>query len=172
MTTATTPGTAADVQVLRHQARMCQYVVGLNLEGVTHEDSLIQPSPDGNCLNWVVGHLTAIYQHALRLLGQEPVMPEGALARYDRGSAPIRDAAEARRLEELVAAWNETTRRIDAGLAALSPETLDQPAPFSPEGDPNETVRSLLTAIAWHQAYHAGQTGILRRIAGKPGAIR
>jgi uncharacterized damage-inducible protein DinB len=71
-----------------------------------------------------------------------------------------------------MAAWDETTERIDTGLAGLASETLDAPAPFSPSSDPNETVRSLLTTVFFHQAYHAGQTGILRRIAGKDGAIR
>ncbi len=68
-------------------------------------------------------------------------------------------------------AWDEATRRIDAGLAGLAPEALDQPAPHSPGNNPNETVRSLLSVTFFHQAYHAGQTGILRRIAGKEGAI-
>jgi uncharacterized damage-inducible protein DinB len=99
-------------------------------------------------------------------------MSTDVLARYDRGSAPIVDAAEARQLSELMTAWEECSRRIDAGLAALSPETLDAPAPRSPNNDPNETIGSLLSTISWHQAYHAGQTGLLRRVAGHEGAIR
>lgn len=61
---------------------------------------------------------------------------------------------------------------VRVNVDGLTSETLDRTAPFSPSGDPNETVRSLLTAISWHQAYHAGQMEILRRIAGKDGAIR
>lgn len=38
--------------------------------------------------------------------------------------------------------------------------------------NPEETVSSLLTVVLFHRGYHAGQTGILRRIAGKAGAIR
>jgi uncharacterized damage-inducible protein DinB len=170
--TITASGTDRDIEVLRQQARMANEVVRVNVAGLTHDESLIQPSRGGNCLNWVVGHLVAIYENALRLLGQATVMPEGALSRYDRGAPPIRDATEALNFKELMTAWDESSRRIDAGLAAVTSETLDQTAPFSPSGDPNETVRSLLTAICWHQAYHAGQTGILRRIAGKDGAIQ
>jgi hypothetical protein len=33
-------------------------------------------------------------------------------------------------------------------------------------------VRSLLATVAFHQAYHAGQTGTLRRVVGKSGAIK
>ena len=38
--------------------------------------------------------------------------------------------------------------------------------------DPDETVGSLLSVVLFHQAYHAGQTAVLRRVAVKDGAIR
>lgn len=169
---AAAPGTAGDVEVLRHQARLTHQVVRLNTDGLTQEESLVQPHPGGNCLNWIVGHLVAIYDRALPLLGQEPVMGAGAMERYDRGSAPLRDPAEARPLAELLAAWDEASRRAAAGLAGLTAEALDRPAPFSPGDDPDETMRTLVATMIFHQAYHAGQTGVLRRIAGREGAIR
>ncbi len=162
---------SAAIEILRNQARMAQKVVRSNLDGVTQEETLIQPQPGGNCLNWVVGHLLAVYHHVLPLLHQAPVMPEDVLKRYDRGSQPIRNAAESVDISELMVAWDECSRRVDAGLAGLAPEMLDAPAPMSPNNDPNETIGSVLSAISLHQAYHAGQTGILRRIAGKDGAI-
>jgi hypothetical protein len=160
------------IELLRHQARMARLVVKMNVEGLSHEDSLIQPTPGGNCLNWVVGHLLAVYHRALPLLRQAPVIPESVLKRYDRGSPPIRDAAEAVDFAQLTSAWDECSRRYDTGLAGLDPEVLAAPAPASPTNDPNETIGSLLSTISWHQAYHCGQTGILRRAAGKEGAIR
>ena len=169
-----TAAPAADrgIETFRHQAGMTRQVVRMNLEGVTHEESLIQPRPDGNCLNWVLGHLVCIYGRALALFGQPPETLGGALDRYDRGSPPLTDPAEAIDLNELLAAWDTVTERWDAGLAAFPAGTLDQPAPFSPSGNPDETTRSLISTVAFHQAYHAGQTGILRRVAGKEGAIR
>jgi hypothetical protein len=161
----------SEVEILRHQARTTRQVVRLNVDGLTQEESLIQPDPAGNCLNWVVGHLVCIYEQALPMLGQKPVLGEGALKRYARGTPPLSDAAEALDLSELLTAWDEASERIDAGLASLTTEALDRPAPRSPTGDPNETVRSLLATVLFHQAYHSGQTGLLRRIAGKEGAI-
>lgn len=169
--TTTASRTVNDIEVFRRNARTTHKVVRLNVDGLTQEESLIQPRPGGNCLNWVVGHLLCIYQRVLPMLEQKPVMEAGALKRYDRGSPPIKDAGEAMEFLELMTAWDETAERIDAGLAGLTPEVLDAPAPFSPSGDPNETVRSLLALVSFHQAYHAGQTGLLRRIAGKDGAI-
>lgn len=146
-------------------------MVRANLAGLTHDESLIQPRPGGNCLNWVVGHLLSVYNSTLPLLGQQPVLEKSALARYERGSAPLEGPGEAREFGELVAAWDTATERIDTGLAGLTNDVLDRPAPFSPSKDPNETVRSLLTTVLFHQAYHAGQTAVLRRLVGKEGAI-
>lgn len=162
---------APDIEVFRQQAHMVRQTVRVNVDGVTHDESLVRPSPGGNCLNWVVGHLLCIYDVALPMLGQEPVMGKAALSRYDRGAPPLQDPAQALAFETLVAEWNRAVERVEAGLAELTPEFLDRPAAFSPTGDPNETNRSLLTRILFHQGYHAGQTGVLRRIAGKAGAI-
>lgn len=168
---ATASQTTGELEVLRHQARTVREVIRLNLDGLTHQESLIQPQPGGNCLNWVVGHLLSVYEGTLQLLGQEPVMEEGALKRYVRGTPPLRNPTEALEFRDLLAAWNQATERVDAGLAGLSPEVLNRPAPFSPSNDPDETVRSLLTVILFHQAYHAGQAAVLRRLVGKEGAI-
>jgi uncharacterized damage-inducible protein DinB len=170
MTTATA-GTVSEVEVFRHQARATHQVLRLNLAGVTQEESLLQPAPAGNCLNWVVGHLLWVYNGVLPLLGQEPVKEKDALERYARGSAPVQDAADALQLADLLALWDEASRRVDAGLASLTAETLDRPAPHSPTNNPNETMRSLVSTVLFHQAYHTGQTGVLRRLAGKEGAI-
>jgi uncharacterized damage-inducible protein DinB len=161
----------SELQLFRQQARMAHQVVRLNIEGLTHEESLIQPRAGGNCLNWIVGHLVWVYAGALPMLQQEPPIAQGPLSRYARGAPPLRDPAEARDFAELVAAWDEATRRVEAGLADLPADMLSRPAPHSPEDDPNETIRSLLATICFHQAYHAGQTGVLRRVIGRPGAI-
>jgi uncharacterized damage-inducible protein DinB len=118
-----------------------------------------------------LGHLLWVYDEMLPLLGQVPAMGKKALARYARGSAPLQGPAEALDLGDLLAAWDEATQHVDAGLAGLTAAALDRPAPRNPSGNPNETIRSLLSTVFFHQAYHAGQTGLLRRIAGKKGAI-
>ncbi|HEX6368267.1 MAG TPA: DinB family protein [Longimicrobium sp.] len=165
------PAVISDIQIYQHQAGMTQGVVRANTAGLTQEDSLVQPQPDGNCLNFIVGHLVNVYDKVLPLVGQEPVLGD-AVKRYERGAPAIRDAAEALRLDDLLAAFDTQTERFLAGLATLTPEALERPMPGPDSGgELTETVRSLLGTILFHQAYHAGQTGVLRRIAGKPGAI-
>jgi uncharacterized damage-inducible protein DinB len=105
------------------------------------------------------------------MLGEEPVWAEGALQRYIRGTQPLRDSAEALDFGELVGAWEEAVRRFDVGLSRLTVAALDAPAASHPGADPGETIRSLLTGLLFHQAYHTGQLGVLRRLVGREGAI-
>jgi hypothetical protein len=163
---------AVEVDGFRDNARTIHRVVRMNTDGITHEESLAQPQPAGNCMNWVVGHLIWVYNNVLPMLGQEPVLGKDALKRYDRGTPALADGAEAQSWDTLLTAWDQASERVDAGLANLTTEKLDAPAPISPRNNPNETVRSLLGLFFFHQAYHAGQTGLLRRMAGKEGAMR
>ena len=71
-------------------------VLKKNLEGVTHDESLLQPPGGANCLNWVLGHVVATRDVALELLHQQPIWSKEDAALYRRGSAPIRDASKAR----------------------------------------------------------------------------
>ena len=116
-----------EIEVLRHQARVTQRVMRLNVEAISHEESLIQPQPAGNCLNWVIGHLVFAYELIFPLLGK-PVMGEGRLKPYARHSSPLKDSAEAVPLQELLVAFDKASERVDAGLAGLATKKLDEPA--------------------------------------------
>ena len=170
--TATAAETLGEVRVYRQQIRAIHWVLKQNVDGLTQKDSMIQPQPGGSCLNWNVGHLLYVYDQMLPMLGQAPVLGADALQRYRRGTAQLQNAAEALDMAQLMAAWDEAAQRMEAGVESLTPEILDQPAPWSPTNNPKETVGSLLSIVFFHQAYHAGQTGLLRRMAGKEGAMR
>jgi DinB superfamily len=160
------------VESIRYQASLVHQVVRTNVEGITHQESLVQPEPGGNCLNWIVGHLVWAYAGALPLVRQTSTMDQERLAQYARGAPPLTDSSRAVRFDELLAAWDESSRRMDTGLAGFPTNTLAQPAPGSPTGNPNETLGSLLATVMFHQAYHTGQTAVLRRLIGKAGAIK
>ena len=92
MPTTTQAPRGADL--FRHQAHLVRQVVGMNLAGVTHDESLAHPPGGGNSINWVLGHLVWTYEGALPLLGREPVLPKGAVERYARGSAQLAEGEE------------------------------------------------------------------------------
>ena len=159
-------------ETLRDLGNKVRFTVRVNTDGITHTESLVQPQPAGNCMNWVLGHLLAVYSSVLPMFGATPAIEGARIARYNRGSAPVVDGHDALPFDELLTAWNTTCDRVDAGLAQLPDAQLLQHAPNSPTGNPNETVHSLLFTIMFHQTYHAGQLGVLRRMAGKSGAIK
>jgi len=160
------------IQAIRYQAQVVHQVVHRNVDGITHQESLLQPEPGGNCLNWVMGHLVWAYAGALPLVRQKPMLNQDHLSQYARGGPPLTDPSRAVDFGQLLAAWDDSTRRMDDGLAGCPLETLGQRAPGSPTNNPDETVGSLLATIMFHQAYHSGQTAVLRRLIGKPGAIK
>jgi hypothetical protein len=161
------PSVAKEMAILRRQGQGVARTVVINLDGITHEESLIQPHPGGNCINWVLGHLLSIYNQVLPLLGETPATDPDTIERYKRGSQAMTNPTEARRFEELRSEWDETVKRVDAGLAGLTTEQLDQLAPPGPPLVPGDRVRDLLSVVLFHQGHHAAQTGVLGWRGGK-----
>ncbi len=147
------------------------YVLKKNLEGLSHEDSLIQPAPGGNCLNWVLGHIVASRGRTLTAVGEEPIWGPREAASYERSSDPITNAGQALPLERILADLDASQEKILAGLQKLTDEDLAAKSSFSPSNNEKETIGSLLAGLLFHEAYHAGQTGLLRRLIGKDGAL-
>lgn len=157
-----------EVEVYRQIAGIVHTVVNRCAEGVSQEESLIQPGAQGNCMNWVLGHLIRVYDDVMPLVGGKS---SGEFERYERGGAPLKNGDGAADIGKLRQEWNDYARRFEDGLATLTAKRLDAPAPFSPMNNPDETVGSLLSMMLFHQAYHAGQLGLLRRVADKNGVL-
>jgi uncharacterized damage-inducible protein DinB len=100
------------------------------------------------------------------------VLHDAVAERYKRGSPPIGHEREAAPLDLLVKALNRSQEGILGALARMSQSDLDRPAagPGSPGGD--TSVGGQLSFLHFHESYHSGQLGLLRRLAGKDGAIR
>lgn len=170
------PTTSREETVVNDSVKLQLAVVSrtfsANTEGVSHQESLLQPREAGNCINWVAGHLVLAYDRFLGALGSTPALDGAEGAPYGRGSEPLTDPAQAKDFGELRAAFETAHGRMMELVEQLDEERLAEPAPYSPGSSPEETVGSLLTLLAFHQAYHVGQLGLLRRLAGKEGAIR
>jgi uncharacterized damage-inducible protein DinB len=148
------------------------YAITANLEGFTHEDSLRTAPGGGNCANWILGHIVASRNGVLQILNEESALHGAVAERYKRGSQPIAHGQDAAHLETLVRALQDSQRRILAALARATDLDLAKPAaaPAIPSGDPS--VGGQLSFLHFHESYHSGQLGLLRRILGRPGAIR
>jgi uncharacterized damage-inducible protein DinB len=158
-------------ELLADQLTYNQRVLEANLKDVNHEDSLAAPAQGGNCLNWVVGHVVTTRNTMLKLLGREPVWDDDRAAPYRRASDPV-TAETALPLAEIVEAFGVSQERLLEGLRGLGDEDLAAKAPMSFFKGDQETMGSALAAFLFHESYHVGQTGVLRRVAGKAGAIK
>jgi uncharacterized damage-inducible protein DinB len=145
--------------------------INRNLQDLTHQDSLVKPEHGGNCLNWVLGHLLSTRNVIHTLVGANPVLPGEHLAEYQRGSHPegtdkFLDLATLRGL------LDDSQRQLIPALTGLTDEALNSDVPEKFRRPPlSGSLGDALTRLHYHESYHNGQIGLLRRIAGKPGAI-
>jgi hypothetical protein len=138
-------------------------VLGRQTSGLTHADSLLQPAPRGNCLNWIAGHLALHREYMLQDLSLEPEVGEGALLRYARESMPIaEDGPDVVPFSNLLDILARQQDRLADALASASPEDLGTAAPLNAE----KSVAGHLQFLCWHEAYHVGATELLRQLAG------
>lgn len=156
--------------VLAKQFRFTSHVVGLNLEGMTEEQALACPPRGGSSANWILGHILTGRNGVHFLLGLEPALSRGSAAPYERGNASGDAGNSGIPLADLLTLFFASAEKIAAAIPDLAPEQLarvvDLPPPLG-----RCTVAEGLGLLQFHEAYHAGQLGVLRRLAGLPGAI-
>ncbi len=159
-------------RALTIQFNYTAWVLRANLEGLSDDDALRGPEPAGNCINWVAGHVAHSRVGILALLGSNGPYPGEKYDRYVRGSDPVAKSTDTVPLSEITADLAATQEPLLAALRNLTDEALAAKAPFSPADDEKETVGSLLVGLVFHEAYHTGQLGVLRRVAGHEGVIK
>jgi hypothetical protein len=139
------------------------WVIERQVEGLTHEDSLLQPEFRANCMNWVLGHILWERQAVLELLGRERNVSREELVPYEYESAPIAaDSPDVIRLEVMLQYIQESGKRMAEGFA-----NLDEKAWLGAINDKGTQMWERAEFLAWHEAYHVGQLELLRQLAGK-----
>jgi len=132
---------------------------------LTHTDSLLQPQPGGNCLNWVLGHLITSQMAIISAIGGVPPFNVELIARYERDSEPIHgEEPGVLELSVLLKMLVQINSTVDTLL-----ESLDENA-FSREiqiGERKMTLGWRIFFLHFHFTYHIGQLEYLRQLAGK-----
>ena len=132
------------------------------VQGISEEKWLAQPSPDSNHLLWIAGHVVVHRAKILKLLGQSWSAPWESL--FARGVA--RSTSEQYpKAEDVLQEWKQMCEDLRAGLANASVEVLTKPA--SNGGRAFEsTVAGTIAFLSFHESYHVGQMGYLRKWLG------
>jgi uncharacterized damage-inducible protein DinB len=158
-----------DTTTLLHSLGTARFVVNKNCEGINHEDSLIEPREGHHNFNWVLGHVVRVRNEILELLGKQPLYPNEKFAAYTPRDFTKEKAV---RVEDLVKFFNALQDELESGVRSLTADKLNQPASLRRNEPSDETVGSILATVLWHEAYHAGQLGIIRRTIGRSGVIK
>jgi hypothetical protein len=141
-----------------------QFTVGTNLvrralAGVDEEALYRQPGPHSNPMLWVAGHLTQFRVRLVRVLGSERPVPWEQLFRT---GSRLHEPSDYPRIAEIEAIWGELSEELGGRLEALTAAELDDtPRVRAPSTD--GTLAGALALFAFHEGYHVGQLGYLRR---------
>jgi hypothetical protein len=145
-------------EVFVDQIQFTYRAISLNTENITQEESLVFPHPGGNCMNWLLGHIIEYRNRILTMLNQKTVWNEDEINCYKRGSVAKEEIANLMPWQQLLNYLNYTQ---DVLTKVLKEEAISDAG----------QIKSL-ALFSFHEAYHAGQLGFLRRILGKEGRIK
>ena len=163
MSTVTTPSVIDPIALI---FKLNNGMVDRSLEGLTDDEFWRPATGGGNPIGWLLGHLAHTRAQILTNLGHPhdaglgPLFVGGLVLR-ERSAYPGRAAIEA--------AWKETRGRMRDAFAALTPERLGGPPPAGRQLPGAENLAGYLAFLAFHESYHVGQMGFVRKRLGHPG---
>lgn len=129
-----------------------------NMTGITQQESLVPPSNGGNSINWILGHIVVERDEMMEDMGLEKICNDLITKAYLSGSTSI-NKEEAWDITGLLKLFDDSQEIITKHL-----ETLD----LEDQIDKKKNY----AGFAFHEAYHIGQIGILRRMLGKEALIK
>ena len=134
-------------------------------DGLSQTDTLIQPQPGGNCMNWVLGHLLESQIVLLEALGGVSPVDREALVHYKRESDPILGEGEGvLSLENLLGSHRQVHSAIKSRLKEMNEEEMDEEIIV---GEKSMNRGWYVFFLHFHYTYHIGQLELLRQLAGK-----
>lgn len=132
------------------------------VDGLTHEETLIQLPFEVNCLNWVLGHIVANRSHALEVVGAEYSWQDEVRRLYQTDSENIKADGESIHMDKLLKYLDESVELLKSVLGKASQEYLSENF-TNYRGE--KTRQAHLGGFHWHETYHIGQLEIFRALA-------
>jgi len=153
-----------DAETLIQKYKLTTHIIRRQTEGITNEESVIQPPVRGNCMNWILGHILNDRNLVLSLLKEEPIFSKAEAERYQRESDPVTGLEDGLPFDQLLEKLDLAQKRI---VSALRNITVERLAEIEEVGTLKEEVGALIAFMHWHETYHTGQFELLRQLAGK-----
>ena len=130
------------------------FVFKKNLEEVSNEDSLTIADDRINSINWVAGHLVNSRDDLLENVGYDRILQPEYAEYYGRGKK-LPGPGVAIDIETIQKDYDRLTDEINKVLS---------------EGDDEKDQQ--VAFFMFHESYHAGQLGVIRKLLGKEGKMQ
>ncbi|PKO00171.1 MAG: hypothetical protein CVU42_05370 [Chloroflexi bacterium HGW-Chloroflexi-4] len=153
-----------DAETLIQKYKLTTHIIHRQTDGITNQESVIQPPVRGNCMNWILGHILNDRNLVLLLLKEESIFNKSEAERYKRESDPVTGLEDGIPFDQMLEKLDLSKKRIVSGLKNISTERL---AEIEEVGTLKEEVGALIAFMHWHETYHTGQFELLRQLAGK-----
>ncbi|MBS1493056.1 MAG: DinB family protein [Bacteroidetes bacterium] len=153
---------------------MANFTLSRNLENITNEESLNRIGENGNCINWLAGHILSVRDAVFSNFGMVKFLSEEECKRYERGSAPIDASENPVSFQKIKEGLATTYSRWTDIIKSKDEDFFDTPIPAEglPLPIPEPTIGKLLFILAYHEGYHTGQIGLAQRAMGKEFSLK
>jgi len=129
------------------------------VDGITHDESVLQLPFEHNCMNWILGHIVTNRSHVLETV---KVLHEWQLEvrkLYHIETPPVTPKSESSQFETLIGYLDESVALLKFALGSMSDEQLEENH-TNYRGE--KTRYAHITSFHWHESFHLGQLEILK----------
>jgi uncharacterized damage-inducible protein DinB len=137
-------------------------LVARSLDGLSDEDMWRQASGSGNPIGWILGHITETRAGMLSEMGRP--FDCGWSRAFQRGSA-LQDRTGYPERAAIETAWKSTHAAMRDAFASVSDDRLRSPVSRRPVPGV-ENLIDLIAFLGFHESYHVGQIGFIRKQLG------
>ncbi|MCO5277889.1 MAG: DinB family protein [Saprospiraceae bacterium] len=138
------------------------------LDNLSDKETNQRIDPKMNHIKYIAGHLFHTNYIFAQFAGVK-AEPKWSDLFAGQGKTKALDNYPYPDINEIIDEWEKLFPQVRAGLSNLSEEILNKevPSPIAQSGIFDSTIRDLWTFFNYHQAYHIGQIGLLRKGLGK-----
>lgn len=148
--------------IIRYLYTLTLRVLKTNLDGIRDEESR-QELPGGTSVNWIVGHVLLSRSNLLAQLGAERHHDSTLLQFYQPAHDAPNRTGQQMSLDSLVHELETHHQQFVELLTSIVEEATEER---------RSELYKEMCFFHFHESYHTGQIGVLRRILGKEGKIR
>ena len=152
---------SGSVETLMGLFDMTDFLMPLVLDDLSDEHARKRSrGEEGPSIAWTVGHLLHYRIYVLGLLGEERENPYSEKF----GNAAATDGSDYPSLADLTAEWQSVGDDFRQALTSKSEEQFDFVSDGGAHGE--KSLRDQVVFFAWHEGYHLGALGAIRKSLG------